>query len=70
MTAKQTWIVEMPETWSPGKCDKCPMTECGLPDDVACPLADNAKKAVEVKSVYLDQEGVPVTLYATKENTK
>lgn len=85
MTAKQTWIVEMPEKWlGPGHCFFCRLEHMGPKNcaEIKCPIA-NAKKAVEVKpggitlfpcpgatSVYLDPEGVPVTLYATEENTK
>ena len=81
MTAKQTWIVEMPEGWKPGTCvcDKC-FGNC-LRTDV-CPL-DNAKKAVEGQpgtiislttkdagpgklDLVHKVNGKPVTLYAVE----
>ena len=79
---KQTsWVVMMPKGWKPGTCvcDKC-FGNCVRTDK--CPM-DNAKRAVEVKpgqvqlfpclgatSVYLDPEGIPVTLYAVEMEGK
>lgn len=79
------YVVMMPKGWMPAMCPDCHIQysgAIGICGEVNCPLA-NAKKAVEVKpgqvqlfpclgatSVYLDPEGIPVTLYAVEMEGK
>ena len=65
MTAKQTWIVEMPEKWlGPGHCFFCRLEHMGPKNcaEIKCPIA-NAKKAVLFGKV---KSGKPITLYAVE----
>ena len=60
MTAKQTWIIEMPEYWRPGDCYTCQM-ECQSFKGInpACPLS-YVKKAVEVRFEIDHETGLSV----------